>query len=129
MAVFGAVTNGEAIDDSVPDDASYVEATEGQEDIYPLTPAQIAQGWMPTRQIVIAYARKTDPVAQNGIALGINDTQSAETRYGADRALKPYYGYVGYSFDMDPNQEAWTAASIDLTALAIKAAGSFDLPE
>ena len=125
MTVVGAATNGDAIADGVPDDdASFVGANSALQDIYPLTNVVLDDGWSPTAQIAIGYARKTDGDLDSRVAMGIQAGNT--TASGAAKPLAIEYGYVGSRFTVSPRNKAWTKATIDATDLSVAATGEFE---
>ena len=125
MTVIGAATNGEAIGDGVPDnDESFVGASSAKQDIYPLTDVILDDGWGPTAQITIGYARKTDNDLDSRVAMGIQAGNTATS--GESAALAIEYNYVGNRFTVAPNNQAWTKQAIDATNLTVAATGQFE---
>ncbi len=126
MAVSGAETNGAAIGEAPPDDdGSYVGASGPAEDIYPLTPAQLAEGWAPVAQIAVAYARRVNGALDSRVTLGLAQTGGAAVSEEA-QPLDMNYGYVGHRFLRTPNNRSWTIDAIDATNLSVAASGELE---
>jgi hypothetical protein len=126
MTVVGAPTNGEAIDDGVPDDdESFVGASSSKQDIYPLTDVILDDEWAPTAQIAIGYARKTDNAIDSRVTLGIAQPNTA-TVSGETKPLTTTYNYVGHRFATAPGNRGWTKETIDATNLAVATDGEFE---
>ncbi len=63
----------------VPDgDESYIGASQAAKDIYPLTDVVLDDGWAPTAQIAIGYARKTDAAFDSRVAMEIVTANGVE---------------------------------------------------
>jgi len=125
MTVVGALIHGEAIGEAPPDDdATYVGASSPLQDIYPLTDVMLDDGWTPTAQIAIGYARRADDAKGGHVIMGIAN-QNGSTLNGDSAPLNLTYGYVGNRFTADSDEQPWTQETIDATNLSVAADGEF----